>query len=99
MISDPSVTGVPNCLHDLWPGTLGMDVTKLNVRVELDGAAGDAMPKEVPIEVMAREPGFHRPTQSSMSTPFKTKALRQGTTLTYTVSVDPSSLAPFMKSV
>src|SRR4051812_35915321 len=23
MISDPSVTGVPNSLHDLWPGTLG----------------------------------------------------------------------------
>ena len=78
---------------------LGMDVTKLNVRVELDGVAGDAIPDAIPVEVMAQEPAARRPALSSMSGPFKTTAKRQGATLTYAVSVDPWSLAPFMKSV
>src|SRR5262249_56073286 len=36
---------------------------------------------------------------ASMSGPFKATAKRQGATLTYAVSVDPWTLAPFMKSV
>jgi hypothetical protein len=80
---------------------LGYNIHRLNVRVELDGGrtAADQLPDEIPIEVMAREPALRRAGMSSMSGPFQTTAKRQGTTLTYTASVDPWKLAAFMKDV
>jgi hypothetical protein len=85
---------------DRRTAVLGMNVDRLNVRVELDGtgAAADGIPDEVPIEVMAQEPKLRRGNLSSMSGPFKSTAKRQGTTLTYAASVDPWKLAPFMKA-
>jgi hypothetical protein len=95
-ILDKPVVAPINRLTDV----LGMNVDKLNVRIELDGtgAAADEIPGEVPIEVMAQEPKQRRGGMSSMSGPFKTTAKRQGTTLTYAASVDPWKLAPFMKA-
>jgi hypothetical protein len=79
---------------------LGMNVGKLNVRVELDaaGAAADKLPAEIPIEVMAQEPKQRRGGLASMSGPLKATAKRDAQTLTYTATLDPWKLAPFMKA-
>src|SRR5262245_59679847 len=85
---------------DRRTAVLGMNVDKLNVRAELDGAgaAADAIPEVIPIEIMAQEPKQRRGGMASMSGPLKTTAKRDAKTLAYTATVDPWKLAPFMKA-
>jgi hypothetical protein len=79
---------------------VGMNVDKLNVRVELDTAAAraDEMPDEIPIEVQAVEPILHRDPMSSMTGPLHTIAKANGKPGTYLVRVDPAELRPLLKA-
>ncbi len=84
---------------------LGWNIDNLNVLIQLDGDV-DAMPDELPIEVMSQEPKLRRKGMSSMTAPFKTTAKRGKRTgspwsswegKTYRVTIPTSTLAPLMK--
>jgi hypothetical protein len=90
-VLDSTATTPINRLTDV----LGMNVDKLNVRVELD-ATKAAMPTEIPLEIKIQEPTLRRPGKSSTSMTFPATAKSTSSARTYLATVAISSFAKFM---
>jgi hypothetical protein len=91
-------------------GVLGLNVRRLNVRIELGAVGADPAdaPEEIPFQVMSFEPGYapplrargqRRPDKSTMTSPVTRTAKRQDSGLVYEASPSLYILAPFMKAV
>src|SRR5689334_3518072 len=89
-ILDTTATTPINRLTDV----LGMNVDKLNIRVEID-ATRDTIPDEIPLEIRVMEPKLRRAGKSSMSGVLNATAKKSGT-LRYLATVPLASFGSFM---
>src|SRR5215475_12081814 len=89
-ILDTTATTPINRLTDV----LGMNVDKLNIRVEIDATTG-TIPDEIELEIRVQEPTLRRAGKSSMAGVLNATAKKSGT-LRYLATVPLASFGSFM---